>query len=426
MQQNQIFENRAEIGLFCLFCIIILSINLSLKFYDFHQFKQDRYLVLNAKVLQSYTKQNDKGKSYRVLKLKTDKFSFYTTSKAEFEPEINARILIRPTQKNVKFIEFLSENFYMPNFGLLELRENKNSQNSLQENLRDKFYEFIAGQHDESKAKELYAALFLATPISKELRDDVNHFGIAHLVAISGYHLGLIFGVMYFCLRPFYRYFQARYFPYRSEKFDLSAVIFILLFSYLWLIDFVPSFLRAFLMSLLVFYLFSRNIRVISFEILAVIVALAVSFMPSLAFSVGFYFSCAGVFFIYLYLHHFKDKFSNLIHVLLLNLWVFFAMIIPVLYFFPLISFQQFSVLPLSVIFTVFYPVAALLHVLNLGGAFDEFLVWFLSLRLPSVNLNINFWIFLAYNICALISIKSRNLAIFVVVLNLFCFLVLL
>lgn len=314
----------------------------------------------------------------------------------------------------------------MPNFGLLELRESGDLQDSLQENLRDKFYEFISNQHDLAKPKELFSALFLAAPISKELRDDVNHFGIAHLIAISGYHLGLIFAVIYFCLRPVYRYLQVKHFPYRNEKFDLSVAIFAFLFGYLWLIDFVPSFLRAFLMSLLVFYLLSRNIRIISFEILAVIIALAVSFMPNLAFSLSFYFSCAGVFFIYLYLHHFKDKFSNLTHILLLNLWVYFGMILPVLYFFPLISFQQFAVLPLSIVFGVFYPLMAVLHMINLGGVFDEFLVWFLSLRLPSLNFHINFWIFLAYNFCALISVRSRNLAIFLVILNLLCFLTLL
>ncbi|MDO5046291.1 MAG: ComEC/Rec2 family competence protein, partial [Campylobacter sp.] len=67
-------------------------------------------------------------------------------------------------------------------------------------------------------------------------------------------------------------------------------------------------------------------------------------------------------------------------------------------------------------------PMSVILHALNLGGMFDEGLVWFLNLRLPSTNLGINFWVFLAYNVCALISIRSRNLAIFLVVINLFCF----
>ena len=423
-KQNQIFENKREIGLFVLFCLIVLAVNLAIKFYEFKSFKADKYEILQAKTIQSYLKTNDKGKTYQVLKLKAQNFTIYTTAKSDFEPEINSQILLRPIKNKLTFAEYLSASFYLPSLGILELRYDKPS--GYLERIRDKIYDFIVYQHDISKAGELYAALFMATPISRELRDDVNHFGIAHLIAISGYHLGLIFGFFYFVSRPIYRYFQTRYFPHRSEKFDLSVVIFIALFGYLVLIDFVPSFLRAFLMSLLVFYLLSRNIRIISFEILAVVIALAVSFMPNLAFSVSFYFSCAGVFYIYLYLHHFKDKFSNLTHILLLNLWVYFAMIVPVLYFFPLLSFQQFAVLPLSVLFVIFYPLSVLLHALNLGGIFDEWLIGFLNLRMSSVNLDINFFVFLAYNVLSLISVASRNLAIFVVFANSLCLIFLL
>lgn len=420
MRANHLFENRREIWLFAVLCFLVLSLNSAFKFYEFSKFKDGENEILRAKVAQSYLKTNAKNKIYRVLRLKTDEFWLYTTAKADFEPEINSQILLRIDRSKVKFIEFLSQNFYAVNFGVLELRGDFNESGGL--NLRDKIYDLIANQHDTSKMQELYTALFLAAPISKELRDDVNHFGIAHLITISGYHLGLIFGFLYFILRPVYRFFQARFFPYRSRKFDLSVVIFAVLFGYLVLIDFVPSFLRAFLMSLAVFYLLSRNVRILSFEILFVVAAFAVSFMPSLLFSVGFYFSCLGVFYIYLYLHHFGDRFSNFAHMILLNLWVYFAMIIPVLYFFPLISFQQFAVLPLSIAFVLFYPLSAALHLFGAGGAFDEILLDFLSFRLPSANLEIKFWLFLAYNALSLLSIRHRKLAVCVVSVNIFCF----
>lgn len=424
MYSNKVFESKREIGLFCLFCLFVLAFNLAIKFYEFKGFKADRYEILQAKVLQSYLKTNEKGKTYRVLRLKTGNFTLYTTAKVDFEPEINSKILLRPIKNKLTFIDYLSRSFYLPNFGVLEIRYNENG--GYLDKFRDKIYDFISNQHEISKAKELYTALFLATTISKELRSDVNHFAIAHLIAISGYHLGIIFGFLYFVFRPIYRYFQARFFPFRSEKFDLSVVIFIFLFGYLMLIDFVPSFLRAFLMSLLIFYMLSRNVRIISFEALFILIAFAVSFMPSLLFSIGFYLSCAGVFYIYLYLHHFGDKFSNFTHVILLNLWVYLAMIIPVLYFFPLISFQQLAVLPLSLIFLIFYPLSLVLHLLNLGGIFDENLIWFLELRMDSANLDISLYLFLIYNILSLISIKNRNLALLLVFSNLFCFISLL
>ena len=305
----------------------------------------------------------------------------------------------------------------MPSYGVAELRYAAS-----EEQIYDKIFEFIAAQHESEKMTELFTALFLAAPVGKELRGDVNFYGVAHLIAISGYHLGLIFGFLYFIMRPIYRYFQARYFPYRNAKFDLSATIFAVLFCYLALIGFVPSFLRAFLMSLLALFLLARNVRVVSFELLFVVICAAVSLMPSLLFSIGFYFSCMGVFYIYLYLRHFGGRFSNLSNAILLNFWVFSAMILPVLYFFPLVSAQQLAVLPITPLFSLFYPISALLHAFGAGGALDEYLLEFLSWRAKGVNLSVPFWLFLLYNALSLASVKSKILAAVIVPLNLLCF----
>ena len=360
---------------------------------------------------------NAKGKIYRVLKLKTNDFSFYTTTQADFDAQANEQILIGAENKNVKFKDYLSGSFFMPSYGTIELRYAASS-----EPLRDKIYGFIAAQHESEKMTELFTALFLAATVGKELRQDVNFYGVAHLIAISGYHLGLIFGALYFIFRPIYRYFQTRYFPYRNAKFDLSAAIFAVLFCYLALIGFVPSFLRAFLMSLLALFLLARNVRVVSFELLFTVICAAVALMPSLLFSIGFYFSCMGVFYIYLYLRHFGERFSNLTHAILLNFWVFSAMILPVLYFFPLVSAQQLAVLPLTPLFSLFYPLSALLHAFGAGGTLDEYLLEFLSWRAKGVNLSVPFWLFLLYNALSLSSVKSKILAAVIVPLNLLCF----
>ena len=74
-KQNQIFENKREIGLFVLFCLIVLAVNLAIKFYEFKSFKADKYEILQARTIQSYLKTNDKGKTYRVLKLKARNFT---------------------------------------------------------------------------------------------------------------------------------------------------------------------------------------------------------------------------------------------------------------------------------------------------------------------------------------------------------------
>lgn len=416
-QRKSIFESAREVYVFCLACALVFALNLGFSYYKFCEFKAQNGVILQAKILQNYEKANAKGKIYRVLKLKTQDFSFFTTTQADFDAGANEQILIGAENKNVKFKEYLSGSFYMPSYGISELRYVASP-----EPLRDRIYDFISAQHESEKMTELFTALFLAAPVGKELRQDVNFYGVAHLIAISGYHLGLIFGALYFILRPIYRYFQARYFPYRNAKFDLSAAIFAVLFCYLALIGFVPSFLRAFLMSLLALFLLARNVRVVSFELLFTVICAAVALMPSLLFSVGFYFSSLGVFFIYLYLRHFGGRFSNLSNAILLNFWVFSAMILPVVYFFPLVSAQQLAVLPLTPLFSLFYPISALLHAFGAGGALDEYLLEFLSWRAKGVNLSVPFWLFLLYNALSLASVKSKILAAVIVPLNLLCF----
>ena len=416
-QRKSIFENAREVYVFCLACALVFALNLGFSYYKFCEFKSQNGVILQAKILQNYEKTNAKGKIYRVLKLKTRDFSFYTTTRADFDAGANEQILIGAENKSVKFKDYLSGSFFMPSYGTSELRYVTSS-----ELLRDQIYDFIAAQHESEKMTELFTALFLAAPVGKELRTDVNFYGVAHLIAISGYHLGLIFGFLYFVMRPAYSYFQARYFPYRNAKFDLSAAIFAVLFCYLALIGFVPSFLRAFLMSLLALFLLARNVRVVSFELLFTVICAAVAMMPSLLFSVGFYFSSLGVFYIYLYLRHFGERFSNLTHAILLNFWVFSAMILPVVYFFPLVSAQQLAVLPLTPLFSLFYPISALLHVFDAGGTLDEYLLEFLSWRAKGVNLSVPFWLFLLYNALSLARVKSKILAAVIVLLNLLCF----
>lgn len=49
----------------------------------------------------------------------------------------------------------------------------------------------------------MYNALIFATPMPKTLRDSANIFGIAHIFAISGFHLSilaLVFMESYLCL----------------------------------------------------------------------------------------------------------------------------------------------------------------------------------------------------------------------------------
>ena len=423
MKKLEIFENKREIFYFLLFITIIFALNLAFCYREFNEFKSQKYRFYNAQILQNYEKTNAKGKTYRVLRLKTSEFEFYTTTKKDFKTNGAKYLNIGVITQNVKFKDFVKKRFYMPSFKLKPKFENsfENSAQSLQNspNLKNKFanlkqnaINFITSQHQNSKLKELYSALYFATPISKELRANVTNWGIAHIIAISGFHLGIIFGVCFFILMPIYKFFQKRFFPYRSANFDISIFVFILMSFYLFVLEFTPSFLRSLAMAFVGFFLLMRNFKIINFATLFITIALLIALFPHLAFSIGFYFSCMGVLFIFIYVKHFKDKFSPFLHLIFFNLFVWLCMNVPVYYFFSTLTPLQIAVVPISYVFIIFYPLSVVLHLFGLGGIFDENLLNFLEFSVSSYQTQIPLWLFITANLCAILAIKFKKFAL--------------
>ncbi|MBF7045758.1 ComEC/Rec2 family competence protein [Campylobacter volucris] len=403
------YHYREFFILFLCFLAIFL-LNIFYEYKNYQNFKLTKHLYLKDNiVLSSYTKENKYGKKYQVLKLKNSNFNFYTISYKNLTFDKNKTLSLRIITKDISFKNYLSKSFFAPSYDF--------NQTSFIQN-QNTIINYFLNQHTNEKIKEFYGALFFAKAISKDLRQDVNFYGIAHLIAISGYHLGLLFSFCFVIFAPLYAFFQKRYFPYRSLKLDLSVFAFVLLIAYMYLIDFTPSYTRALCMALFGFYLYSKNVKFLSFKFLVLSIVLCISLFPKLLFSVGFLFSALGVFYIYLYLHHFKNKFSNLTHIIFLNFWTFLAMIIPVLYFFPLLSLQQFLAIPLSILFIIFYPMVLLLHIFNYGNLLDFYLLDFFNIKFHSINFKISFWVYIGYLFLSLLSIFNRYLALFVISLG--------
>ncbi|ECR3131602.1 ComEC/Rec2 family competence protein [Campylobacter jejuni] len=389
--------------------VIIFIFNILLEYNNFLKFKnQKHYFINNALLTHQYTKYNKKNKKYWVLKLQTENFTFYTTSFKDLNLSKNQLLSLRIITHNINFKDYLSKSFYAPSYDFQKLKEKE----------YNPIISYFLNQHTNEKIKEFYGALFFALPISLELRNDVNYYGIAHLIAISGYHIGLLFSLIFFILAPIYSFFQKRYFPYRNLRLDLSILIFTLLLAYACLIGFVPSFVRSLIMAFWVFYLLCKNIKIINFFTLFCSILLCISLYPRLLFSIGFLFSILGVFYIFLYMHHFANKFNNLINIILLNIWTFFAMILPVLYFFPLISYQQILGIILSGIFVIFYPLVLFLHLINYGDLFNFILDEFFKFKIYGTNIHIPFWIFISYLIVSLISVRFKYLAFLCIFAN--------
>lgn len=369
--------------------------------FDQRTFREGKFLVLNE-----YEKVSAQGRKYQVLKLGNGKEVLYLTwfRKAFLKKGDFVSLTYKPIK--VTFKAYILKTF------LVQGKNLKRIERESQKNLREKIKEKIHAQHESKLMKEFYSALYLAEDFDIFLRNALNKWGSSHLIVISGYHMLLLFSVLYFPLKIFYSFFQKRYFPYRNAKFDLSFLIFSLLFFYLYLVNFPPSFLRSFAMSLLAFALLARNVKITSFKFLFLIYLALISTNLHLLFSIGFYFSCAGVFYIYLYLHHFQASVKNLfLNFFLFNIFVFYAMNIPVFYFFPMMTFYQPSVIFISLLFNVFYPLSIILHFLGFGSFLDKELLAFFNYEIPTKNILLSFKLFLAYNFLSLAAIFSKKLA---------------
>ncbi len=388
LRKLDLFRSKREFIYFLLLLFVIFLYNLFNNYSKFQEIKTSKFYTLESTVLNQYQKSKKNGRVYYVLKLKSsDGYKFITTSYGDLKDIKYRRIELTIITDKLTFLEFL-KGFYAPafNIGLLEYESS----------FKDKLRRFISDQHSLKYEKELFLALFLADPISKELREEITLFGISHLVAISGYHLGVLFGIFYFLLRPCYGYFQDRYFPYRSMKFDLSVIIIVLLFGYMYMLDFIPSLLRSFVMMVVGFLLMHRHFKILSFEVLSVAVLMILAFLPSFIFSVGFWFSVSGVFYIYLFLHYFSHL-KNWQIFIFLNVWVYIAMLPIVHFIFVQFSFYQLLSPLFSVLFGLFYPIEMFLHLIGYGGMLDIYIDSLLHTKAPIYEISTPLWFLIIY-----------------------------
>jgi len=386
-----LFSSKRDLSLFLFICLLVLSFNIFQKHQVYTDLKQYKSQKIQATVINQYLKTKN-NKTYTVFKLRSsDGYEFYTTSYKKLEDLNGYQITIKILTKNIAFID-LFKGFYTYSYDI-QIYE----KSSLNQTLSKK----ITSQHEEQFTKELFNALFLAKPISKDLRAKVSNYGISHLIAISGFHLGVLFGIFYFILSYPYTFFQDRYFPYRNKRFDLSIIVMAILFLYLYFLGFIPSLVRSYVIMVLLFILYNRFVKILSFEVLFVTVILIISFIPNFIFSIGFWFSVSGVFYIYLFLIYFKHLKPWKLAIFL-NLWVFVMMIPIVHLFFDKITWLQLLSPPLSIAFIVFYPLELFLHMIGYGGVLDSIVLALLEQNPTIYHVETPIWFFLLFVIGSL------------------------
>ncbi len=411
LERVELFVSKKEVLITfgVLFCLFLLHVGF--EYFSYKEFKNLQPFFKGV-VTQAYMKKSKYGKPYQVAKVETSDFSLYTTFwKKSLHVKQDDRVRFKIVTKKISFLDFLSKRFYAPIFSVSSYKMS---------NFKTKLKAYIKSQHQNPHIGELFSALFLATPISKDMRQNIQKWGISHLVAISGFHLSVIYGALFFVFKLFYGFLHDRIYPYRNIYFDLGIVIFMCLGFYMYLIDFAPSFLRAFVMSLLGFYFYIKHVRIFSFLNLAFAVSLILVVYPHLLFSIGFWFSVMGVFYIFLYFHHFS--FSKWFDLVFLNIWVFLGLIIPIHFWFSYVGLGQFASIALSIFFIPFYPLAFLAHLFGVGGFMDVWLEDFFYYPLSGVDIATPLWAFVLYIIFSFLAIFNRFIALFCVGIGLLYF----
>jgi len=365
-----LIEGRREWRLFFLGVLALFLLSLGWRYGEYRRFVGHKRLFVEADVLLHYTK--TKGtRRYDVLKLQNGRLTFYTTTRRPLSNDLRGRrvrLVLFPSR--LGFWDYLATP-YLPSKVLRILPKRS---------VRMALYEKIARQHRHPWMREFYGALFLALPLSKALRERVTLLGVNHLLALSGFHMGVLWALIYGTLGLVYRPLQSRFFPWRSRLADVGSVTLVWLGVYVWLTGVPPSLLRAYTMVAIGWLALLWGVEIFSFSFLLLCVLLLTALFPGLLLSVGFWLSVTGVFLIYLFLQWSKGWPGWAVFVGL-NLWIYVTMVPVVHTLFPTFTLYQTLSPLLSLLFIPFYPLSALLHIVGAGGWADGWLS--ALLRLP-------------------------------------------
>ncbi|MBU3013541.1 ComEC/Rec2 family competence protein [Poseidonibacter lekithochrous] len=392
LEQTKTIKNLlAFIGIL----FIIFLINISIEYSKYQEVVYEELYETQVEIVNIYEKEK-----VDVLRLKNSNFQFFTSVNKDNDLNKLDLIEIAFLTKRIDFISYL-KGFYAKNIYFDKLQRDNT--------FKDKISQKINENHQNPEIKEVFNALFLAIPVSSELRDTFANYGITHLIALSGFHLSVLSFLIYWIIYFPYDFFHKRHFPYRNKKFDLLLITLVLLFLYLLLTDIVASLLRAFIMLTLGIFLLRSNIKLISFTNLLLTFLIIIAFLPKYIFSISLWFSLSGVFYIFLYIKYFNELKSMVIKLLLFNFWIYFAMNPIVHYFFTNTTYEQLYSPFITIAFTFFYPLELFAHIFGFAEVFDSYLEIFLAKEFIVFDVSTSLFVFLLYIFLSFASIVSKS-----------------
>ena len=372
----------------------VLLLSLWLEFAHYENLTRFDDTVIDVEVLKHYHKVKDNN-AYSVLKLKTlEGASFYITTTAPLKNLTGYFVKVWVLTKYVGFLDYLKG--FATKGNVISIGRSREERFILGVQLEE--------IHKNRKVSQLYGALFLALPLSSNLQNHFSKLGVSHLLAISGFHLGVLSMILLVMMQWPYRLIQGRYFPHRHGTRDLFIIVASILGVYLLLLGSVPSLLRAYTMLLVGYVLHDRGMKVVSMQTLFITILLILVLFPRLFFSMGFWLSISGVYYIFLYLQTFKEQ-RAWVSFLFIPLWVYILMT-PI----SLVLFGNYSLYhPLSVLwsilFTLFYPLVLGLHLVGWGALFDEWIAFYLLSPVQGIVLFLPTYLLLGYILLSVVSL---------------------
>ncbi len=238
-------------------------------------------------------------------------------------------VMKEPSQNTNKYLfnykkYLLSKKIYYT-FTIKKIDINENI--SMQYKIKNSLFDRI----EKLNSPYLYAFILGDTSfIDSSIKSTYQSNGISHLLAISGMHITLLFSTIYRLLEKIKR-----------TKFNILFV-FILLFFYLFLVNFTPSSIRAGLMFI-VLLLFKK---MKSYKVLIFIFALLISINPYYVYNIGFLLSFIVSFYILFFNDLIKGNYFQ--KLLMTSLIAFIASM-------PVIIYNYNSINLLSVFFNLIF-----------------------------------------------------------------------
>jgi len=399
LEKPKLFLNAKEFWFTVAVFLSLLLFRLYVIYGEYRVFIDKPFYFTHVEVLQQYKKEK-KDYSYMVLRVYSPSldFNFFTrTYRDEDYLNKTLRLKLFPSTK-MSFWDYLGSSF---------ISSKINSISEKPEGWRSWLSVKIASQHSDSLVANFYQAIFLATPLQKELREEISKLGVSHLIALSGFHLAILWGVLFTLFRPLYRFFQQRYFPYRFDLIDVGFLVLIVLGWYVWFVESPASLLRSYSMMVIGWMLLVLGVELLSFSFLTMVVLMLLLVFPKMILSLAFWFSVLGVFYIFLLLKRFSEL--NKFYMMLIISFGIFILMSPIVHMiFPLTTLSQLYSPLLSFAFTLFYPLVILLHLVGFGNLFDTALLDLFSLDSDTVAVELDILYGVIYLIVSIGAIFSR------------------